>query len=132
MDSSPEVMERAISVANAKRTATGMAESPNVMDVCDALVHHVRAGATAAEAIDTVLLILDDDSTVAMARLGVQKCLEDLDEDGQVTFRRRSLTRAPRRHAARLLRQHAALTRRAAQAAALRLGRVVPRFRHDA
>jgi hypothetical protein len=132
MDSSPEMMERAIAVPNAKRAATGMAESPNVVDVCDALVHHLREGATAADAIDTVLLILDDDSTKAMARLGVQKCLEDLEEDGQVKFRRRSLVRAPRRHAARLLRQHAGFTRRAAKKAALRLRRASGRLLRDA
>jgi hypothetical protein len=131
MDSSPVVMERAIAMPNAKGAATEMAASPNVTDVCDALLHHMREGATAAEAIDTVLLILDDDSSRAMARLGVQKCLEDLEENGQVTFRRRSLARVPRGRAARLLRQHAALTRRAAQTAAARLRRASGRLLRD-
>jgi hypothetical protein len=121
MSSIPEPPSGAAAAAQDSVAVTAAAPSPHVPDVQDALEHHLRQGGTADEAIDAVLLILDEDSTRAMAELGVRTLLQELADSGQVTISRATPSRGARRHPSRLVGRLAELSRRAPRLAALRL-----------
>ncbi|CAN5120398.1 hypothetical protein BH24CHL7_BH24CHL7_10180 [soil metagenome] len=67
---------------NYERTASVLdpTESARYLEVRDALTHHLREGASAAEAVDTVLLILDDASLREMAAVGLRLIRDELVE----------------------------------------------------
>jgi hypothetical protein len=121
MRSTPELSIPAVADLQESNVERAAASSPSVSDVQDALLHHLAEGGTADEAVDAVLLILDEDSTRAMAELGVRTLLQELAASGQVTISRATPSRGARRHPSRLVGRLAELSRRAPRLAALRL-----------
>jgi hypothetical protein len=121
MSSTPEPPIGAAAAAQDSVAVTATAPSPHVPDVQDALEHHLRQGATAEEAVDAVLLILDEESTRAMAELGVRTLLQELAASGQVTFSRATPSRGARRRPSRLVGRLAELSQQVPRMAALRL-----------
>ncbi len=67
---------------NYERTASVLdpTESARYLEVRDALTHHLREGASAAEAVDTVLLILDPEALRETAAVGLRLILDELVE----------------------------------------------------